>query len=121
MEKISIVDEKDRVLFDVVKKEFNKDLGSIYRVVGVIVVNSLGDILIHKRRPKKGSSYGDMWSLAAASGHVMADEDYKSAAARELTEEIGLTVDQGDMEFVGKTLVCYGKRRRFLVYYYGES
>lgn len=58
-----------------------------------------------------------MWSLAAASGHVMADEDYKSAAARELTEEIGLTVDQGDMEFVGKTLVCYGKRRRFLVYY----
>lgn len=54
MEKISIVDEKDRVLFDVVKKEFNKDSGSIYRVVGIIVVNSLGDILIHKRRPKKG-------------------------------------------------------------------
>jgi len=58
-----------------------------------------GELLLTKRA---GNSYGSGW-WAIPSGHVEAGEDVVSAAVRELKEELGVDVKDGDLSFVGVT------------------
>lgn len=69
----------------------------ICRVAFVMLVNSLGQLLLHQRSSSK-KSYPLYWSGAAA-GHVKLGESYEEAAAREMQEELGVVTK---LEFVGK-------------------
>jgi len=47
---------------------------------------------------RAGTGYYDDWWAASAAGHVEAGEPVTSAIVREASEEIGVTLDEGDLE-----------------------
>ena len=59
-------------------------------VVHVCIFNSSGEMLIQQRQPfKKG--WSDMWDLSCG-GSVVSGEDSRTAAEREVAEELGVTI-----------------------------
>ncbi len=86
-ELVDEVDEPDRVIRVVSRAEMRRE-NLRHRGVAILVVNSSGEILIHRRAEDKDVWPG-MWDLAAG-GVVAAGETYAQAAARELAEELGI-------------------------------
>ena len=61
-----------------------------HRSVAIVVTNSKGQLLVHRRADDKDVFPG-WWDLAAG-GVVSVGESYAAAATRELAEELGITV-----------------------------
>ena len=91
MELWDIYDE-DRVKKDGVMKrgEPIRD-GDYHLVVHVCVFNSKGEMLIQKRQPFK-SGFSGLWDVTVG-GSAVAGDTSRSAAERELFEEVGISVD----------------------------
>lgn len=87
MPKITFVDGNDNVIGAGTKEEaYKKRMGR--RLARIFLYNSKGELLIQKRSEKV--SRPGKWDHSAA-GHVDEGEDYKTAAYRELKEELGVT------------------------------
>lgn len=71
--------------------------GYRHNVVHIWLVNSKNQILLQKRSAEK-ESYPNMWEVSC-SGHISAGDDNLAAAKRELEEELGIEVDEKDIEF----------------------
>lgn len=84
-----VVDADDRVIGQATRAEVHRR-GLWHRAIHVWVFNRAGDVFLQKRSLAKDMSPG-RWD-SSCSGHLDAGEDYDSAAARELAEELGLTV-----------------------------
>lgn len=69
--------------------------GLWHRTSGIWVLNSKKQLLCQKRSLKKDVKPG-FWE-AFFGGHVAADEDYQHNAAYEAGEELGISVDEGDL------------------------
>ncbi len=80
--------------------------GTYHRVVEIFTVNSRGELLLTLRSPDK-YPFPDMWEVTG--GSVLAGEDSLTAARRELREETGLSVEDGEIEWIhtrrGKTVL----------------
>jgi 8-oxo-dGTP pyrophosphatase MutT (NUDIX family) len=112
-ELVDIVDEQDRVVERVTRREM-RARGLRHRAVYVLVFNARNQIFVHQRTGTKDvyPSYFDV----AAGGVPAAGEDYDSAARRELEEELGITVPlrrlfdlrfvEGDMAVNGAVYSC---------------
>ncbi len=87
-ELVDHIDEDNRVI-EVVTRARVRGENLLHRSVGIVVLNSAGEILIHRRAEDKDVWPGQ-WDMAAG-GVVSAGESYESAAARELEEEVGIT------------------------------
>lgn len=85
-ELFDIVDERDRVIGQLVRREVHRQKLR-HRAVHLLVTDRLGRVFLHKRSMAKDLFPG-VWDSSAA-GHVGAGEDYDGTAARELQEEIG--------------------------------
>ena len=59
-------------------------------IAGVLLFNSKGNLILQKIASHK--EWGGLWTYSAA-GHVDADEDYATAAKRELKEELGIEAE----------------------------
>ena len=84
-----VVDEHDHVIDRQRRTEVHRQRLR-HRAVHIFVRRSDGRLLIHKRTESK-EEFPGVWT-SSASGHVSSGEDYATAADRELTEELGLTV-----------------------------
>ena len=84
-----VVDASDAVIGRALRREVHAR-GLWHRAVHVLVFNAAGWTFLQKRSMSKDMSPG-CWD-AACSGHLDSGEDYDAAAARELGEEIGVTV-----------------------------
>lgn len=62
--------------------------GLRHRAISVLVRNSVGEMLMHRRNPAKYHS-GGLWTNACCS-HPRPGEDVADAAARRLAEEMGI-------------------------------
>lgn len=71
--------------------------GTYHRTVDIYTVNSRGELLITLRAPDK-ETYPNMWEVTG--GSVIAGEDSRTAARRELREETGLAVGESEIEFL---------------------
>jgi 16S rRNA (adenine1518-N6/adenine1519-N6)-dimethyltransferase len=80
-----------------------------HRAVHIFVFNGRGEVFLQKRSRSK-DRHPLLWDSSTA-GHVDAGEDYDTAAARELQEELGISTelkpivklpasDQTDQEFI---------------------
>ena len=85
-EKVTIVDENDRILGYKWRDELTTD--DRWRITSIWLVNSHGQVLIAQRDASK-KNHPNMWGPSAA-GTVEASETYESNAAKELEEELGL-------------------------------
>ena len=87
-ELVDVVDEHDRLLRVVTRAEMRS--GRLrHRTVFIVVLNSSGDVLVHRRADHKDVWPG-CWDLAAG-GVLAAGEMYDEGAVRELAEELGIT------------------------------
>ena len=102
--------------------------GEYHIVVMIVTMNSHGEILCTLRSPKK-SKYPNLWEVTA--GSVIAGEESRHAAARELFEETGIKADENELTFIksGKEntafIDCYFLRRdvdiKDIVFQEGET
>jgi isopentenyl-diphosphate Delta-isomerase len=87
-EHVVLVDEQDREIGTEEKLRAHRE-GRLHRAVSVFVFNSRGEMLLQRRAREKYHS-GGLWSNACCS-HPRPGESAADAAARRLTEELGLT------------------------------
>ena len=83
---ITVVDEQDNVIGEIGLREA-KYKGCIRRIARVLVFSESGELLLQQRSQQVMDP--GLWDVSAA-GHVDAGESYKTTAARELAEELGL-------------------------------
>jgi isopentenyldiphosphate isomerase len=84
-----VVDKEDKVVGKATWHELHAK-GMIHRTVHILIFNSQGEILLQRRSLLLSIQPGKLTSSAA--GHVMGDESYEHAAAREMEEELGINV-----------------------------
>ena len=96
-ELIDILDEKGNLTGkQKMKSEAHHD-GSWHRSAHIWIYNSKGEILLQLRAKNK-DVYPDMWDSSVA-GHVSAGEEPVTSGVREIQEEVGLSVQENDLEF----------------------
>ena len=108
MTKIIIVDEHDNEIGLKERDEIEK--GDIYRVSGIWITNSKGEILLSQRSLLKKKSPGK-WTCAAA-GTVDEGETYENNILKEVEEEIGITLLPSDL-FLGPRIKLKGIHTHF--------
>lgn len=99
-ELFDVCDAQDRVIGQAPRGEVHAR-GLLHRAVHIFVLNSQGELLLHRRSTQK-----DEYPLritSSASGHLAVSEDYATAAVRELEEELGLVAP---LEFAAKFAAC---------------
>lgn len=101
MEYLDIVDENNNLIGKVVEKDIVHNEGLWHREVAIWVINEEGRILLQKRAATKKLG-ANKWAICA--GHVDTGEDVKTAAERELFEEIGLKCDDLEFLFISKVI-----------------
>ena len=95
-ELFDVVDFEDRVLGQAPRSEVHAHRW-LHRAVHIFVFNTRGELLIHQRSATKDEC--PLMFTSSASGHLHAGEDYDTAAARELAEELSLATS---LEFLTK-------------------
>lgn len=98
-ELFDLVDEQDNVIGQVRRGDAHANPSLLHRSVQTLVFDSAGRVLVQLRSARK--DLFPRYYCASASGHVLAGEDYESTAARELREELGVSVP---LTYVGKAL-----------------
>ena len=73
-------------------------LGLFHASVHIWLYTKKGELLLQKRAADK-DSYPNLWDISVA-GHIGAGETPEDAALREIKEEIGLTIDSEDLQFL---------------------
>ena len=77
--------------------EIHRD-GDWHRAVHVWVINGRGEVLLQKRSAAI-DLFQNLWDISLA-GHVRSGEKSADAARRELKEELGITVEEHELQFV---------------------
>jgi isopentenyldiphosphate isomerase len=110
---LPIVDKNDQIVGEASLSDIYKQ-GFIHRVVLIILQDPDGRILLQRRSPDMATN-ANRWDVSAA-GHVDAGEDYNSAAARELEEELGIKdIELKEIAYYFSDQVLEGKKlRRFM-------
>src|SRR5687767_7689494 len=99
-ELFDVCDAENRVIGQAPRGEVHAR-GLLHRAVHIFVLNSRGELLLHRR-----STLKDEYPLritSSASGHLGVGEDYAAAAARELEEELGIVAP---LEFAAGFAAC---------------
>lgn len=84
------VNDQDQVIDSVTRGEAHSNPEIFHRSVFVLVFNQAGELLLQKRSASK-DRFPEFWTVSA-SGHVNYGQSYDEAAARELEEELGLSL-----------------------------
>lgn len=99
-----IVDKDDKLLYNLMSsKEQMHTNGSMHRAVHIFVETFKGGFVLQKKAQK--TENGGLWS-SAVSGHVQGGETYLQAATREMKEELGLKIDEGEFHELFKCRAC---------------
>lgn len=109
-----IVDENDREIGAADRQEVHEN-NLRHRAVHILIFNRAGELLLQKRSPWK-DRHPLLWDSSAA-GHVEGNEQYDQTAARELDEELGITVQ---LRFIGKLPASEKTGHEFIGVYAGE-
>mgnify|MGYP001609442398 CR=1 FL=1 len=110
-----IVDENDKVIGKMTRKIAHQSPNLIHRAVAIFVQNRRGNLLIQKRSKTKDTS-PECW-MYSVGGHVGYGEEYVSTAAKEIKEELGVSVPQEDLVFIGKTLISSAVEKEIIEVY----
>ena len=89
-EKLALVDDADRPIGTAERQRIHEQ-GLLHRAVHLFILNRDGELFLQKRSWRK-DRYPHRWDSSAA-GHVDAGESYETCALRELSEELGISVN----------------------------
>lgn len=98
MEFLDVLDEKGNPL-KISKPRFqiHRD-GDWHRTVHVWILNSRHELLLQKRSAEK-ESFPNFWDISCA-GHMAAGQTSVDAAIREAREELGMAIQEKDLEYL---------------------
>lgn len=115
-EKFDVVDENDKVLYNVVGKDTLHSLSKdkFHRSVHIFIEVHGGRFVIQLKGA--GTENAGKWS-SSVSGHVRSGEEYIDAAIREVKEEVGLRIDREDLEKVATIQPCEDTGYEFVTLY----
>ena len=111
MELLNVYDNDGNLIDRVVPRGDKSVILSDNEHIGVVVVfieNSKGEFLMQKTSVEKGSEY------SSTGGHVDAGETHLTSILREIKEEIGIQVEENELEYLG--FLLYDKPIRFMYY-----
>ena len=98
MEYIDIVDENNNLTGEIkLKKQAHND-GNFHRTAHVWIINDKNELLLQKRSANK-KSHPNCWDISGA-GHIRAGESVINGAKRELKEELGIDVQDNELNFI---------------------
>jgi isopentenyl-diphosphate Delta-isomerase len=97
-ELVDIYDENDKYMNMQMMKSVAHAKAMWHRAVHVWIYNSTGQILLQKRSDDL-EIYPGCWDITCT-GHVRSGEELKSAAHREVLEELGINIDESKLKYV---------------------
>lgn len=102
MELIDVLDENGIKTGEVLSRDEVHKRGLWHRAIVVAIVNEKNEILLQQRSANKEKN-ANMWDISAA-GHISSGQDSLMAAAREISEEVsvslGYSVEVKDFRFM---------------------
>lgn len=110
-EQLTRVDEHNNVIGSISRGVAHETPNVYYRTIYVLVKDKEGKILIQRRSTTK-DLFPNCWDLSVG-GHVNFGKSYPETAVRELREELGLNVVEGDIVLKGEVLVRLPKSREY--------
>lgn len=90
-----VVDGRDVVIGREFRREIHRR-GLLHRAIHIFWLRDDGQLCLQRRSYAKDNCPGMLSSSCA--GHVDSGEDYRPAAVRELREELGISVDAGQLQ-----------------------
>ena len=98
MEYIDIVDQNNNPTGEVKEKLQAHEDGNFHRTAHIWIINDKKELLLQKRSATK-KSHPNCWDISGA-GHIRAGESVIDGAIRELKEELGVEVEEKDLEYI---------------------
>lgn len=95
---IDVLNENGEKTGEIVSREDVHKLGLWHKCVHIWIINGKGEILLQKRSEQKVTN-PNMWTTAT-SGHLSAGDSSIEGAIRELSEEIGLKVNEDELNYL---------------------
>jgi 16S rRNA (adenine1518-N6/adenine1519-N6)-dimethyltransferase len=114
-EKLVLVDGSDRPIGAADRQAIHNQ-GLRHRAVHLFIVNRHRELFLQRRSWRK-DQYAHRWDSSAA-GHVDMGESYDDCANRELSEELGISVD---LERIGSVPASDKTGQEFISIYQGSS
>jgi isopentenyl-diphosphate delta-isomerase len=115
-ELFDVVDANDAVIRTERRAVVHRD-GLLHRAVHILLRNRAGEVFLQRRSPFKDMN-PDCWD-SSCSGHVDSGEGYDSAAFRELGEELGIFLKEGEIAPLLKISACRQTGNEFVWVYAG--
>lgn len=97
MEYIDIFDDNNNPIGEVKEKTQAHEDGNFHRTAHIWIMNDK-KLLLQKRSATK-KSHPNCWDISGA-GHIMAGESVIDGAIRELKEELGIEVEEKDLQYI---------------------
>ena len=98
MEELDVLDENgNKTGIKKLRKLVHRD-GDWHKTAFIFVVNDKGEIILQKRSQEKEND-PNKWT-ASASGHLSAGDTDTEGAMRELSEEIGIKINENELNYL---------------------
>ena len=97
-ELIDVLDENGNKTGEILTREQIHKKGLCHRIVVIAIIDEKGNILMQQRSKNKSKNPGK-WDVASA-GHVSSGQTSTEAAIRETLEEVGITVNEEELEYI---------------------
>ena len=110
-----VVDECDRIIGQASRSKVHRE-GLRHRAVHVFATSSAEEVFLQRRAFTKDMAPG-LW-CSSCSGHVDTGETYEQAALRELVEEIGLSLEPGELSLRLAVSCCPATENEFVRLYH---
>ena len=98
MEHIDIFDENNNSTGKVKEKQQAHEDGNFHRTAHVWIINDKNELLLQKRSASK-KTHPNCWDISGA-GHIKSGESVVDGAIRELKEELGVEVEEKDLQYI---------------------
>ena len=98
MEYIDIFDENNNPIGEKKEKQQAHEDGNFHRTVHVWIINDKNELLLQNRSATK-KTHPNCWDISGA-GHIKAGETISDGAIRELKEELGVEIEEKDLQYI---------------------
>ena len=98
MEYIDIFDENNNPIGEKKEKQQAHEDGNFHRTVHVWIINDKNELLLQKRSATK-KTHPNCWDISGAE-HIKAGETISDGAIRELKEELGVEIEEKDLQYI---------------------
>ena len=98
MEYIDIFDENNNPIGEIKEKQQAHEDGNFHRIAHIWIINDKNELLLQKRSASK-KSHPNCWDISGA-GHIKAGETVIDGAIRELKEELGVEIQEKNLQYI---------------------